>query len=233
MVRGIKYPHHHLMSPFVKEDLMIFGKFIASFGTVQPTFTNLRRIFSNPKSMRKIAGVLGALAKELKVDLVGGCETAGIPLSSSISMVSNIPAVYIKKQAKEHGTREVVEGKYRRGQSILIIDDAIGDGNSKIDFVNNCLHLGLKVKGVAVVLDTSVPLLPYYKQHHIPVYSLVSYRDFMLAYLRSGKITQEFYDLVVDFFSKRDEWTGSRSQARWKQFYQVAKKNNIKLEICA
>ncbi len=233
MVRGLKYPHHHLMSLFVKEDLMVFGRFMASFGTVQPTFTNLRRIFSNPKSMRKIAGVLGALAKELKVDLIGGCETAGIPLSSSISMVSNVPSVYIKKQAKSHGTREIVEGRYQRGQSILIIDDAIGDGSSKIDFVKNCLRLGLRVKGVAVVLDTSVPLLPYYKQHHIPVYSLVSYRDFMLAYRRSGKITPEFYDLVVNFFSERDKWVSVKSQAHWKRFYKIAKKSGLKLEICA
>lgn len=212
---------------------MVFGRFLASFGTIQPTFTNLRRIFSNPKSMRKIARVLGVLARHLKTDLVGGCETAGIPLSSSISIVSNIPAVYIKKQSKSHGTREVIEGRYQRGQSILIIDDAIGDGQSKITFVKNCLRAGLKVKGVAVVLDTSVSLLPYYQQHHIPIYSLVSYRDFISAYRRSGKITQEFHDLVVNFFSERNKWVGSKSQALWKEFYQVAKKNGLKLEICA
>jgi|GEM_PF-5513967 orotate phosphoribosyltransferase len=233
MIPGIKYPKHNLMPMFVKEDLMNFGRFLASFGTIQPVFTRARRIFSNPPAMRKMSLVLGKLAKQLKVDLIGGCESAGIPLSSSISVLCNLPAVYIKKQRKGHGTRETIEGEYKSGQSILIVDDAIGDGRSKIDFIKNCLKLGLKVKGVAVVLDTSVAPLPYFKKHNIPIFSLASYSDFIKAYLKSGKITPELYELVVNFFSERDKWVGAKSQAQWKKFYKAAKAAKIKLEICA
>jgi len=233
MVPDIKYPKHDLMSLFVEKDLMLFGRFWASFGVIQPVFTRTRRIFSDPKANKKISFVIGKLAKSLKVDLLGGCETAGIPLSSSTSILSGIPAVYIKKQAKQHATKQVIEGEFKRGQSILVIDDAIGDGRSKIEFIKNCLKEGLKVKGVVVVMDTSVKPLAYFKKHRIPIFSLVSYNDFMAAYLKKGKITPELYDLVADYFNERFKWVGSAGRPLWRKFYQAARAAHIKLEVCA
>ena len=233
MNTGIRNLPNKLKLFFVRTDLMIFGRFVASLGTVQPVYTGVRRIMSDPKSLRLIGAEFARLAKRLKVDIIAGCETAGIPLSTTTSVLSGIPVVYVKKTAKDHGTREAIEGKYYKGQSVLLIDDAVGDGRSKIDFVKNLLRAGLKVKAVVVVLDTSVPLVPELRRLRIPVYSLISYRNLMVAYKKAKKITPALFNLVYNFFDERERWVGVTSRPLWRDLRREVQKSGLPFEVHA
>jgi orotate phosphoribosyltransferase len=85
--------------------------------------------------------------KNIPCDVIGGIEAAGIPHSAALGFSMAKPSVFIRKEAKEHGTRKRVEGGDVSGQRVLLVEDLVTTGMSSLSGVQ-----ALRVEG-AVVTD--------------------------------------------------------------------------------
>jgi uridine monophosphate synthetase len=65
----------------------------------------------------------------------------------------NYPIIFPRKEVKAHGTRRLVEGKYREGETIIVIDDILITGKSVIEGADKLQSVGLKVKDIVVFID--------------------------------------------------------------------------------
>ncbi len=88
-----------------------------------------------------------------KIDLVAGLEMGGIPIATMISHYSKIPALFIRKKAKDYGTCKLAEGGEVKDKKILIIEDVVSTGGAIIDAVNELRKLGAIVDYVLCVID--------------------------------------------------------------------------------
>ena len=61
-------------------------------------------------------------------DVLGGIETAGIPHSAALSYAMNVPSIFIRKAAKEHGLKRRVEGGDVTGKRVLLVEDVVTTG---------------------------------------------------------------------------------------------------------
>ena len=61
--------------------------------------------------------------------------------------------VYVRKQAKEYGTRSAVEGGEVAGRRVVLVEDLVTDGASKLKFVCGLREAGAVVEDCLVVLD--------------------------------------------------------------------------------
>ena len=72
---------------------------------------------------------------ELAADYIAGGESAGIPYAAWLADRLGKPFIYVRKQAKGYGAKAQIEGDIAPGKSVLLYEDLITDGKSKLSFV--------------------------------------------------------------------------------------------------
>jgi len=103
--------------------------------------------------------MLDALAA-MPCDAVAGVELGGCPLASAVSLTSHLrgapkDAVYVRKEAKDHGSRRDLEGNTRlaAGASIAILEDVTTTGGSTLRAIEKIRAAGYRVAGVVTLVD--------------------------------------------------------------------------------
>ena len=90
-------------------------------------------------------------AAAVTFDAVAGGETAGIPYAAYLARDLDLPMLYVRKKAKGYGMASKVEGRLEPGWRVLLVEDLVTDGGSKLGFVD-ALRAGSAAVDDALVL---------------------------------------------------------------------------------
>jgi len=101
-----------------------------------------------------------ALSELGDVDAVGGVELGGCPLASAVSLVSfqkgsPLPALYVRKERKDHGTTKLIEGdkSLRPGLRVALLEDVVTTGGSSLKALALLKAAGCEVAGIVALVD--------------------------------------------------------------------------------
>ncbi len=128
--------------------------FTLTSGTKSPVYIDVRRLISFVPEREEAVGMLAGLVEETvkdKVDAVAGGETAGIPYAAFLSAKMRLPMLYVRKQAKGFGRNAQVEGYLDEGKRVILVEDLMFDGGSKVNFVQGLRNAGYKVGHVFTI----------------------------------------------------------------------------------
>lgn len=122
-------------------------------GISSPIYCDNRLTMSSPTVRKQIAEALAANIREFfpQTEVVAGTATAGIPHAAWVSDVLNLPMVYVRSKAKEHGRGNQIEGKIVPGQKVIVVEDLISTGGSSIEAVRALEQEGCEVLGVVCI----------------------------------------------------------------------------------
>jgi orotate phosphoribosyltransferase len=90
-------------------------------------------------------------------DVIAGIEAAGIPHSAALAYLTRTPSVFVRKQAKEHGTRSRVEGGDVSGKRVLLIEDLVTTGGSSLAGVEALREAGADVRDCLCITSYGFP----------------------------------------------------------------------------
>lgn len=152
-------------------------------GNRSPIYVNCRQLISSVE----FADIFTAAARflcnreNIAFDVVAGGETAGIPFATILSRGLSKPLIYVRKATKGHGLANLVEGVLPRSSRVLLTEDLITDGGSKLRFVDAIEAAGGKVGAVLVIFDRLQGGLPALAARGISLLSLTDIRATLAA----------------------------------------------------
>ena len=178
-------------------------------GIRSPIYCDNRVTMSFPAVRKQIAQGLADLIKEKYPDaeVIAGTATAGIPHAAWIADILDLPMVYIRSKAKDHGTGRKIEGKISEGQKMVVVEDLISTGGSVIEASKAAELEGANVLGsVAIFTYELAKGTKNFADAGLAIDTLSNYSTLLEVAHETSYITEAEMDLLKDWSKDPENW---------------------------
>jgi uridine monophosphate synthetase len=146
-------PKEKLVARLFETGCIKFGQFTLASGKLSPIYVDLRRIISFPDLFAMaVDGYTKALVA-ISYDLLAGVPYAALPATAVVAAKLQKPMIYPRKEIKQHGTGQAIEGAYSIGQTAVMLEDVVTSGGSIVKAAATLQEAGLRVTDVVVLVD--------------------------------------------------------------------------------
>lgn len=128
------------------------GQFTLRSGQQSDTYFDKYRFEANPRLLSAIAAELSSHIP-VGTHVLAGLEMGGIAIATALSLHTNISVAFVRKHAKEYGTRKIAEGAEVRGQKVCVIEDVVTTGGQILQSVKELREAGAIVEDVVCVIE--------------------------------------------------------------------------------
>lgn len=128
------------------------GRFRLRSGAESNEYFDKYRFESDPVLLRAIGVALLPLIPP-HTDALAGLELGGVPIATVLGQLSGLPVVFVRKAAKEYGTRQVIEGADPSRRTLLIVEDVVTSGGQVVLSARDLRTAGATVQHAVCVVD--------------------------------------------------------------------------------
>jgi orotate phosphoribosyltransferase len=151
-----------------------YGDFTLSSGKKSNYYVNVKRASADPQILREMAK---EISKHVKGEKLAGMALGAVPLVVAVALQTGQPYVIIRKDQKEHGTMDKIEGEVQAGEVFLVIEDVATTGASAMRVVEALRSKGGSAKKIVTVVDREEGAREFLKQNGIEMVSLFKAKE--------------------------------------------------------
>jgi orotate phosphoribosyltransferase len=111
----------------VYETAHLTGEFLLRSGQTSTEYFDKYLFEADPVLLRDLAEAMAPLVPA-GTDALAGLELGGIPIVTMLSQVTGLPALFVRKQAKDYGTCRLAEGGEVDGRRLTVVEDVVTTG---------------------------------------------------------------------------------------------------------
>jgi orotate phosphoribosyltransferase len=173
--------HQRLLQLF-KDRAVQFGKFKLASGRESTYYVNSKKALFHSETVALLGEVLWDLTRDLNIQAIGGLEVGAIPMATAAVLQYHLygrelEGFFVRKEAKAHGSRELVEGLLPKGARVAVVDDVLTTAGSVVQAITAVEQAGAEVVVVICIVDrlegARERLTPRY--NFLPIFTI---RDF-------------------------------------------------------
>lgn len=141
-------------------------------------------------------------------DLLCGVATAGIPHAAMIADREQLPLIYVRPQAKKHGRKNQIEGSFKKGDKVILIEDLINQGKSLLEAINVLQAAEVEVVACfSIVHYKTSKALEIEKEIAIPFYYLSNFFDIAETALAKGFLDDKGHEELIKWQVDPVKWS--------------------------
>jgi orotate phosphoribosyltransferase len=119
----------------------------------------------------------------------------------------NLPFIYVRSSAKEHGRRNMIEGKIAPGQKVVVVEDLVSTGGSSLRAVEAIRAAGARVTGMAAIFSYGFQLASdNFAQADVPLVTLTDYHALIETAVERGDISQDQVMMLQQWRENPSSW---------------------------
>ena len=173
-------------------------------GKLSPVYCDCRRLISFPKERKLLIDFGIKKIKDKKnfpqISKIAGGESAGIPYATMIAERLNLPMTYIRKEKKKFGKNSQIEGILKKNDNVLLVEDLMTDGGSKLVFLKAIDSIGAQTKQIFVIFNYGIiDKFFNFKKFEIELISLTSWEFILEVGLKMKKIKKKEIEIIKNF----------------------------------
>ena len=128
------------------------GEFTLRSGVTSTEYFDKYLFESDPVVLRAIAEALAPMLPS-GTEALAGLELGGVPLATSLSQVTGLPALFVRKEAKTYGTCRLAEGGEVDGRRLTVVEDVVTSGGQVVTSCGDLRERGATVEHALCVID--------------------------------------------------------------------------------
>lgn len=179
-------------------------------GWKSPIYCDNRKTLSFPNIRTHIRIKICEIIKEKypHVNVIAGVATGGIAIGALIAEELGLPFIYVRASNKEHGKKNLIEGYYDSGQSVVVIEDLISSGKSSLAAVEALREEDLNVKGLISIFTYSFEEAnKNFNKFSCEKTSLCDYETLIDEALKSNYIDQKDLSILKNWRKDPKNWS--------------------------
>jgi orotate phosphoribosyltransferase len=139
----------------IREAAYLEGDFLLRSGRRSSYYLDKYRFETRPELLEPLGEQLAALVAEHEPGAVrlAAPVLGGVVLAAATSLVSGLPFVIVRDEAKEYGTANRLEGAFEPGERVCLIEDIVTSGGAALAAVEALREAGLECRTVVCVVD--------------------------------------------------------------------------------
>ena len=158
-----------------------FGEFELSHGGTSEYYVDKYVFETDPRCLGLIAS---AFADRVGEERLAGVALGAVPLVAATAVETDRPYVIVRKQAKEYGTGNRIEGGFEAGTEVVVLEDIATTGQSAIDAVEALREAGAVVDRVLVVVDREEGAASNLAEHDVELEALLTASELLAGHDR-------------------------------------------------
>jgi|TARA_B110000438_G_scaffold298771_1_gene347638 orotate phosphoribosyltransferase len=178
-------------------------------GWKSPIYCDNRKSLSFPQIRTHIRMKICEIIKEKypHANVIAGVATGGIAIGCLVAEELGLPFIYIRAKSKSHGKKNLIEGYYDQGQSVVVIEDLISSGNSSLAAVEALREEELNVRGLISIFTYSFDTADTnFKDANCEKTSLCDYNILLNEALKSNYIEQKDLKILEKWRKEPSKW---------------------------
>ena len=185
-----------------EKKIIRFGDFTLASGNKSPYYIDLRLVPSYPHEYRKmIKGLQNLIAEDIGFEnfhSLVSVPTGGLMVAASLATEIVKPLIYVRKQAKEHGTGKAVEGVTCQDMKLLMIEDVVTSGGSVINAIKSIKEEKMIVTDAYAIVDRMEGATEALQTEGVKLHSLLTINDIIQSLFEQKLITEDILKQVQD-----------------------------------
>ncbi len=178
-------------------------------GWKSPIYCDNRKVLSFPFIRDYIKSELCSVAfsQFQDADVIAGVATAGIAWGAMVADQLKLPFIYVRPKPKEHGLGNQIEGEYKAGQKVVVIEDLVSTGKSSLQVVDVLRSAGLEVAGMISIFNYRFDDgRAAFEQAGVELVSLTDYPTLLELAQKKGIIKEDQVEVLLKWRMSPATW---------------------------
>ena len=178
-------------------------------GIRSPVYVDNRILVYHPEEWHVIVEGFGSLISDqnLQFDVVAGVAVGGVPHSSALAYIMQMPSVFIRGESKGHGKGKQIEGGDVANKRVVLVEDHVTTGGSSLRAVQALRNGSATVKDVLAIISYGfTEAVSAFEDHRLCVHTLTDFDTLLNLARERGDIQEYHIDLVQQWFKNPHAW---------------------------